>query len=328
MKFLTAIAAAWVAALLVGCGDPGSSVPSPVTAGTNGVPGTPMPPKTQVTLVMKTLTNPFFIEMEKGARKAQQELGIDLQVKTATQETSIEQQVQLVEQAIQDKTQAIVIAPGDSLRLVPVLKKAQDAGVHIVNIDNRLSPDAMHASGMKPVPFISVDNERGAYDVTRSVMAKLPGPASAAVIEGIRTADNAQQRKRGAERAFAENPKVRVVASETANWKIDEAYQVAQVLFKKHPNVSLVFCANDMMAIGVINYLQETRKTHVRVIGFDALQEAKTAIKAGQMAATVNQQADQQGYLGVKTAVDLIRGQRPEIEITVAAKVVDATTLD
>ena len=114
---------------------------------------------------MKTLTNPFFVEMEQGARRAQKEAHVDLQVKTATQETSIEQQIQLVEQEIQSNTKAIVIAPGDSMRLVPVLKKAQDAGIQIVNIDNRLSAQAMTAVAMRPVPFISVNNEKGAYQV-------------------------------------------------------------------------------------------------------------------------------------------------------------------
>jgi ribose transport system substrate-binding protein len=78
---------------------------------------------------MKTLTNPFFIEMEKGARKAEQENAVELLVKTATQETSIEQQIQIVDEMITAKVDAIVIAPGDSLRLVPILKKAQDAGI-------------------------------------------------------------------------------------------------------------------------------------------------------------------------------------------------------
>jgi ribose transport system substrate-binding protein len=123
----------------------------------------------RVALVMKTLTNPFFVEMEKGARKAQQAMGIDLKVQTATQETSIEQQIQLVEQEIQAQAKAIVIAPGDSMRLVPVLKKAQDAGIHVVNIDNRLGAQAMQAIGMKPVPFISVNNEEGAYKAAKFV---------------------------------------------------------------------------------------------------------------------------------------------------------------
>jgi len=77
--------------------------------------------KKEIALVMKTLTNPFFVEMEKGARRAEKDLGVNLTVKTAAQETSIEQQIQLVEDLVAAKVHAIVIAPGDSQRLIPAL---------------------------------------------------------------------------------------------------------------------------------------------------------------------------------------------------------------
>lgn len=279
-------------------------------------------PTVRVALIMKTLTNPFFVEMERGARRAQQETGIDLQVRTATQETSIDQQIQLVDNEIKAGAQAIVIAPGDSTRLVPVLKQAQDAGIRIVNIDNRLNADAMVAAGMRPVPFISVDNEQGAFKAASYLVAKVDKPAEAAILEGIRSADNAARRKAGAQRGLASNAKVRVVASETANWKIDEAYAVTAALFREHPKISLIFCANDMMAIGAIKYLAETGRSSVRVAGFDALDEAKTAIRARQMVVTVDQQAAEQGYLGVKTAVAMLQGETVPDDIQVETMLV------
>jgi len=281
----------------------------------------------RIALIMKTLTNPFFVEMEKGARRAQQETRIDLQVKTATQETSIEQQIQLVENEIKAKAKAIVIAPGDSTRLVPILKEAQDAGIQIVNIDNRLSPEALKSAGMRPVPFISVDNEKGAYSAAKWVADQIQAPTEAAILEGIRTADNGQARKRGAERGFRANPNLKLVASETANWKIDEGYTVARTVFKRHPRIGVLFCANDMMAIGAIKYLQESGHGKVLVAGFDALQEARLAIQSGQLAVTVDQQADQQGYLGITTALKLIHGEPVPMDLRVDVRLVTAESL-
>ena len=316
--------------LLAACSDTSRPPVAAITTDTATMAAAPAEqsaPAPRIALVMKTLTNPFFVQMEQGARRAQQESQADLQVKTATQETSIEQQIQLVEQEIQSNAKAIVIAPGDSMRLVPVLKKAQDAGIHIVNIDNRLSAQAMAAIAMKPVPFISVDNEKGAYLVAKFLADQVMHPTEAAVIEGIRSAHNAQQRKRGAERAFNENPKLSIVAMDTANWKIDEAYEVAKRIFKAHPRIGVVFCANDMMAIGVLKYLQEAGNTKVLLAGFDALEEAKTAIRAGQLSATVDQQAAQQGYLGVMTALQLLKGEPQPLELEVEARLVTAQTL-
>ena len=313
--FLSRLIPACVVSLgLFGCGQ--SSGPSVTTPAQPPVAVAPPAAKKEIGLVMKTLTNPFFVEMEKGARRAEKDLGITLKVKTAAQETSIEQQIQLVNDLIEDKVAAIVIAPGDSQRLVPALKKAADANIAIINIDNRLDPEAVRKAGMKPIPFISVDNEAGAYKVGKFLAEGVTAPTEAAVLEGIRSADNAQQRARGAKRALLENKHIKIVASETANWKIDEAYEVTKLMFAQHPNIKLVFAANDMMAIGAIKYLQENGKTQVKVAGYDALGEAITEIKAARMLVTIDQQAAEQGYQGIALANRLSQGDAvPEITL-------------
>ncbi len=262
-----------------------------------------------IALVMKTLTNPFFVQMEKGARKAELDLGVKLIVKTGAQETSIEQQIAIVRALIGQGVDAIVIAPADSAELVPVLAEAQKAGIVIVNIDNRLDKKSVAAEGMQEVPFISVDNEEGAYQSAKYISDQLTTPSEAIILEGIRTAKNADDRLRGAERAFGENPNVSVLAKETANWKIDEAHDVVAALFAAHPKIRAIFAANDMMALGAIRYLEEAARKDVLVAGYDALDEAKAAINAGKMAATIDQQAAQQGYMGVEYAVEALHGQ-------------------
>ena len=195
----------------------------------------------RIALVMKTLSNPFFVEMEKGARQAEKELGIKLIVRAAASETSIEQQILLVDELIVEKVDAIVIAPGDSQRLVPVLKKAQMAGIKLINIDNQLNAESMSKARMELVPFISVDNEQASYEAVTFIAQQVKQPAKAAILEGLRSAENASQRLHGARRAFAEHPQINLVASESANWKIDEAYQVTARIFANHPRYQATF---------------------------------------------------------------------------------------
>jgi len=308
---------------LVACGQ--SSGPSVTTAPATAASAAPAPvAKKEIGLVMKTLTNPFFVEMEKGARRAEKDLGISLKVKTAAQETSIEQQIQLVEDLIVAKADAIVIAPGDSQRMIPALKKAAEAGIKIVNIDNRIDAEALKQAGMKPIPFISVDNDAGAYKAGKFLTEGVTAPTEAAILEGIRSADNARLRMEGARRALLENKQVKVVASETANWEIEKAYEVTKSIFGKHPNIKLLFASNDMMAIGAVKYLQESKKTGVKVVGYDALAEALSEINAGRMLATIDQQAAEQGYQGIALANRLIQGNEvPEVTL-IDTKVVSA----
>lgn len=290
---------------------------------------TQVPPtdKKKIGLVMKTLTNPFFIEMEKGARRAEKELGVELLVKTAAQETSIEQQIQIVEDLIAAKVHAIVIAPGDSQRLVPVLKKAADAGIRLVNIDNRLEPAAIRQAGLPPVPFISVDNEKAAYASAKFLATGAKPGTQAAILEGIRSADNARQRMEGAKRAFAENKAVKLVASETANWKIDESNAVTKALFAKHPDITLLFAANDMMALGALKYLQESQRSKVRVAAYDALDDAVAEVRAGRLVATVDQQAAEQGFQGVVLAARLLKGESVPDVMLIDTRLITAESL-
>ncbi len=298
-----------------------SAAPTPTT--------TPVPTQSvqTVALVMKTLSNPFFVEMEKGARQAEKDLSIKLVVRTAAQETSIEQQIQIVDDLIQQKVNAIVIAPGDSVQLIPVLKKAQDAGIVIINIDNKLDAAFAQKQGLATVPFISVDNENGAYLSAKYIADKVNAPAEAIILEGIRSAKNADDRKNGAIRAFKANPNIKVVGMETANWKIDEAYDKAKKLFEANPNIRLVFAANDVMAFGVIKYLGEQKKTDVLVAGYDALDDAKAAIRQGTMSVTIDQQAAKQGYTGVQYAIKTLKGEKLQPETMLDVLVVDAAAL-
>jgi ribose transport system substrate-binding protein len=290
---------------------------------TQAVPDTPKntPPATQspkfsqaskntIALVMKTLANPFFIEMEKGARQAEKEFGVNLIVKAGAQETSVDEQIAIVEDLIKEKVQAILITPADSVKLVPVLKKAQEAGIVIINLDNQLDNQVMKEAGLANVPFISVDNEKSAYLSAKFVSLKVKSTAQALILEGIPTAKNAQDRKAGAVRAFGENPNIQIVSSETAHWKTDEAYQVTGQVFKKYPDIKLIFCANDMMALGAMRYLKENNLSEVYVAAYDALDEVMPMLKDGSLQVTVDQQAADQAYTGVQFAVRAIHGEK------------------
>jgi ribose transport system substrate-binding protein len=312
----SALSVLLTALALVACGE--SSKPASFKVAPEAVAASAIPTDKvlKIALVMKTLTNPFFIEMEKGARRAEAELKVELQVRTAAQETSIEQQIQIVNELIAAKVDAIVIAPGDSISLIPVLQKASAAGIKLVNIDNRLNPQAVQEAGLAPLPFVSVDNEKAAYASAHFIAEGASPGTQAAILGGISSADNAQQRMAGARRAFSENKAITLVASESANWKIDEGYAVTKKIFQSNPQVKLLFAANDMMALGALKYLHDSGRRAVKVAGYDALEEAVAAVKAGKLAVTVNQQAGEQGFQGVALAARLLRGESvPDISL-------------
>lgn len=275
-----------------------------------------------IALVMKTLTNPFFVDMERGARRAEEEFGIELLVKTAAEETSIEQQIGIVEDLVRQEVDAIVIAPGDSVELVPVLKTARDKGIVVVNIDNRLDPAFSEKLDLDTVPFISVDNRSAAYQSARYIAERVDKPAEALIMEGIRGAINAEDRKQGALDAFSEFDDIEVVGMESANWKIEEGYELMRRWLETYPEADLLFAANDMMALGALRALEESGRSDVLVAAYDALEQARQAISSGRLQATVDQRADQQGYLGVHYALRALNGDTLPAETLIDTRLV------
>ncbi|MDD4310222.1 MAG: substrate-binding domain-containing protein, partial [Candidatus Cloacimonetes bacterium] len=102
----------------------------------------------------------------------------------------------------------------------------------------------------------------------------------------------------------------------------DEAYDLAKSMFSKHPRVRLLFCANDMMALGAIQYLKEIGRKDVLVASFDNLEEIKPLIEDGSLQASIDQQAKQQGYLGVQTAYQMITGKEVSNNVLIPVKLI------
>ena len=159
--------------------------------------------KPRIALVMKSLANEFFLTMENGARAHQKAHPdqYDLIANGIKDELDVGKQMELVEQMIAQKVSAIVIAPADSKALVPVCKKAQEAGIRVVNIDNKFDDAVLSQSGVK-IPFVGPDNRKGAKAVGDYLATKLQAGDKVAIIEGAPNAFNGAQRKRGFEDAM------------------------------------------------------------------------------------------------------------------------------
>ena len=163
------------------------------------------PAKPRVALIMKSLANEFFLTMENGAKAHQQAHAdeYELLANGIKDELDVSRQIDLVEQMIAQRVNAIVIAPADSKALVPVCKKAQQAGIVVVNIDNKFDKGVLESSGVK-FPFVGPDNRKGAKMVGDFLARKLKPGDQVAIVEGAPNAFNGVQRKLGFEDAMKE----------------------------------------------------------------------------------------------------------------------------
>ncbi len=264
----------------------------------------------RVALVLKTLNSPFFIDLQKGAEAAAARLGVTLIVQAAEREIDVEKQMQIVENLVQTGVDVLCVAPSGSKEIVPAIGKAQRAGIPVVIVDERMNAAAADEAGVHPATFVGSDNVDGGRLAGRHLVAATGGRANVAVLEGIPGHESGDERLRGFREALGDVPGIIVVASQTANWERDQGFNVLQNMLQAHPEIDAVFACNDVMALGAIEAIAAAGRTGtIRVIGFDAVDDARRAIAAGTMDASVAQFPADMGRIAIESAVKLLRGE-------------------
>ena len=269
--------------------------------------------KPVVALVMKSLANEFFKTMADGAEKYQADRPeeFELIVNGIRNETDLTAQVNLVEQMVSRGVDARVIAPADSKALAPALKRAVDAGVTVVNIDNQLDQGVLTEAGLK-IPFVGPDNREGAKMVGEVVASQLSAGDKVAVIGGVPTAFNAIQRRLGFEDAM-KAANIEIVSSQSGSWEMAKANTVASAILSEHPEVKALLCANDSMALGAVQAVKAAgQRGKVLVAGFDNISAAVPLIRSGEMIATADQHADELAVFGIEAALQILKGGSAE----------------
>ena len=302
--------------MLSGCGQ----------SGTDGETATNTPDKPTVALIMKSLANEFFVTMADGARAhhAENSEAYELIVNGIKNETDLAQQVALIDQMIASGVEAIVVAPADSKAVVPAVARAVNAGIVVVNIDNRLDTTVLADYDLS-IPFVGPDNFLGAETVGKFLAENLEPGTAVGILEGVPTAYNSQQRTAGFEKAMSDAG-MNVVARQSAQWDQTTAITVASGMLVQHPELSAILAANDNMALGAVAAItQSGRAGEVTVVGFDNISAIRQLIEDGSVLATADQHADLLAVYGIDYALQALNS---DIVLEDKATPVDLITIE
>ena len=266
------------------------------------------PPR--VAFVMKTLNHPFFLGMQRGAQEAAQRAGVEVVVQAAEREIDVEKQMQIIENLLQTGIKALIVTPSGSREIASAIVKANRAGVPVIVVDTRVDQKAVADNNLKLESFIGSDNYEGGR-MAGDYLAKITGgKARIGVLEGIPGHETGDSRLRGFRDALQPHAAMHIVASQPANWERDQGFTVFQNMLQAHPDIDALFACSDLMALGAVEAIAAAGRTkRIRVVGFDALDDARKAIAAGTMEASVAQSPRDMGRIAVESAARLLRGE-------------------
>ncbi|MCR6095440.1 ribose ABC transporter substrate-binding protein RbsB [Salipaludibacillus agaradhaerens] len=259
---------------------------------------------------ISTLNNPFFVTLQEGAEEKADELGIQLNVVDAQDDNS--KQVNDVEDLIQQGVDVILINPTDSSAVVSAVELANAENIPVITVDRG-------ADGGEVVAHIASDNIAGG-EMAGELLVELVGEgAEVAELEGIPGSSAARERGEGFNNIATES--LDVVTSQTANFDRAEGLSVMENILQGNPDIEGVFAHNDEMALGALEAIEASGRDVV-VIGFDATDDAVTAVENGRLAGTVAQQPIMIGESAVQAAFDLLSGEDVEDFIPVDLELV------
>lgn len=269
-----------------------------------------------VAVVLKTLSSPFWLQVAGGVEDGAEAAGIEVTLAGATAETQVQEQIDKVRAAITQQVDALVVAPTQAEQLQPILEQAVDAGIPVLLVDT----DIEGWEGKET--FVGTDNYAAGVTAGEYILEQADS-GSIALIRGVPGNPSTDNRVDGVIDTL-EGSGIEVVADLSANSDRAEGRSVMADILQANPEVSVVFAANDDMALGALEAIKSAGVDleDILVIGVDGTSDAVDSMLAGELDASIAQNSYDMGRTSVELAVELLEGGTIEERVDTGVTVV------
>ena len=260
--------------------------------------------KLRIAVVPKGTAQSFWLAVKAGAEDAGKEKGAQIIWKGPAKETDVAGQKRIVENFINAKVDAIVMAACSETALVPTVEQADRAGIPVITIDSGVKSDV-------PKSFVATDNIAGAREAAK-VLARLIGESGeVGLIPFVKGAATSNMREQGFKDEIKKYKNIKLVSVLYSNSDIMQGVRATEDMLTANPNLAGIFAANEGGAVGAARAL-ELRQLggKVKLVAFDAAQAEIDALKKGTIQALIVQNPYRMGYDGVKTALAVLEGRK------------------
>jgi len=252
-------------------------------------------------LAVSTLNNPFFVDLKDGAEAMAEEMGVEILTVDAQDDAAA--QLSSVEDLLIKQIDVLIVNPVDGNAVVSAITAANNAGVPVITVDRA-------AAGGNVASHIASDNAAGGEMAGDFIAEQLNEEGNVVELQGIPGTSAARDRGKGFNESMDKYPGLKVIARQPAGFDRAEGMTVMENILQGNPNIDAVFAHNDNMALGAMEAIAAAgRSDEIMIVGFDAIDDAREAVKKGKMAATVAQKPAQMGEMAVKTAVKVANGE-------------------
>lgn len=263
-----------------------------------------------IAVIPKGSTHEFWKEVEQGAMEAGKEFGVNVTFRGPKYDDDTTSQIKLVETFIKQGIDAIVLAPNNKKDLVPIVKKALNNGIKIIIIDSSLDGDYYDS-------FIATDNFLAGKMAGEKLAQIIGKKKKAGIIRYYKNNSSTDLREAGFMEAMKEK-NIEVTIDVYGGATIGTTYRKGLEILNTNPDVAGFFTPNESSTVGMAKALIETKMAgKYALVGFDRSSEIKEFLTNKIVNGVIIQQPVKMGYLGVKAAIDSLKGIKPEKRVIV-----------
>jgi D-allose transport system substrate-binding protein len=283
-------------------------------------------------VLLKTLANPFWGAMEQGVRDGAKAAGVEYFMQAVESDQAAEPQLNTCNTMLERKPKVMITAAINSTILLPCLKRANEMGIPVVDLDANLDHAIAEKAGVKIAFTIGSDNVAAGRQAADWLINKLGKDAKGAVlvIEGLSGNITGQKRANGFREEIGKKaPGLKVVASLPGDWDRQKAANITNDIMTRNTDLVAIFCANDTMALGAVESAYAAGKgDKITIIGVDGNVDAVKSIKAGRLSASVAQLPYLVGKQAVEKAKTVLAGKKVDEYTYVTTLVLTKKLLD
>jgi ribose transport system substrate-binding protein len=244
----------------------------------------------------------FYVAAVQGMQAEAKAKGYELKVTSANNNST--QQVSQVNDLLTQNVGALIFISQDSTAASAGVRAANQADVPLIAVDQKPeSGDGELAT------YIATDSVKAAKQLCEWMFQQMGGSGDIAILHGVLGSTAEIQRTQGCQEALKENPNIKVVAEQTANWDETQAFQATQNILTANPNLKAVFGESDAMGLGAAKAAKQAGRTDLISVGIDGFPTMFDGISQGLTQATMAQQPYKMGQIAVDNAIAYIEGK-------------------
>jgi ribose transport system substrate-binding protein len=263
----------------------------------------------------KNRSNPAYAAARLGAQRTAQRFGERTVDYVPVKPDDVDEQIALIDTAIAERPDAIVLVPVHPTRLNAAIRRIVDARIPLIGFLNAYTEPG-------PITYVGADDRAIGVKIATYLFEHLGGRGDVVIVEGASHSVTSRARVQGFREALERFPGIRIVASVCGDYLREPAQRAMAAFLKTGAPLDAVLAANDDMALGALHALDASGRRAV-VVGVNAIPEAIDAIKDGRLLATADFSALTISEIATEAAIRHLTGERLPPEILLPVEVVD-----